>query len=53
MCADSLMDLAKVLAAVGDAAERAVALRRAAAMYERKGNVVSADLARRREIAAS
>jgi hypothetical protein len=52
MCADSLMDLAQVLAAVGDSAERADALRRAAALYERKGNVVSADLARQSEGAA-
>jgi class 3 adenylate cyclase/tetratricopeptide (TPR) repeat protein len=52
MCADSLMDLAQVLAAVGDSAERADVLRRAAALYERKGNVVSADLARRSEGAA-
>jgi tetratricopeptide (TPR) repeat protein len=47
MCADSLMDLASVLAGVGDSAGRIDALRRARELYERKGNVVSAGVARR------
>jgi class 3 adenylate cyclase/tetratricopeptide (TPR) repeat protein len=49
MCADSLMDLATVLAPLGDSAERLDALRRARELYERKGNVVSAGAARRQE----
>ena len=42
MSADSLMDLATVLAAVGNSAERMDALRRARELYAQKGNVVSA-----------
>jgi predicted ATPase/class 3 adenylate cyclase len=45
MYADSLMDLASVLSATGDSAERVDAIRRARDLYVRKGNVVSARLA--------
>jgi predicted ATPase/class 3 adenylate cyclase len=47
MCADSLMDLAGVLSAVGDSAESVDALRRARELYVQKGNLVSAGLAER------
>ena len=49
MCADSLMDLAGVLSATGDSAERVDAIRRARELYVQKGNVVSAGLAERLE----
>jgi class 3 adenylate cyclase/tetratricopeptide (TPR) repeat protein len=49
MTADTLMDLAIVLWAAGDSAERLEAIRRARALYERKGNVVSATRAGRWE----
>jgi len=52
MCADSLMDLAAVLSVVGDSAESVDALRRARALYEQKGNVVSAGVAERMVTAA-
>jgi class 3 adenylate cyclase/tetratricopeptide (TPR) repeat protein len=45
MCADSLMDLATVLAAVGNSAEGVDSLRRARELYVQKGNVVSAGVA--------
>ena len=51
MCADSLMDLATVLAAVGNSAERMDALRRARELYAQKGNVVSAGVAEQLEMA--
>ena len=51
MCADSLMDLAAVLAAVGNSAERMDALRRARELYAQKGNVVSARVAEQLEMA--
>jgi tetratricopeptide (TPR) repeat protein len=51
MCADSLMDLATVLSAVGDSAERMDALRRARELYVQKGNVVSARMAEELEMA--
>lgn len=49
MQADSLMDLAAVISATGDSAERTDALRRARDLYVRKGNVVSAGVAERLE----
>jgi hypothetical protein len=49
MCADSLMDLALVLSATGDSAERVDAIRRARNLYARKGNVVSARVAEQLE----
>ena len=51
MCADSLMDLATVLSAVGNSAERMDALRRARELYVQKGNVVSAGVAEELEMA--
>jgi predicted ATPase/class 3 adenylate cyclase len=52
MCADSLMDLAAVLSAVGESAERMDALRRARELYAQKGNVVSAGVAEQLERAS-
>jgi hypothetical protein len=49
MTADTLMDLATVLAAAGDSAERVEAIRRARALYQQKGNVMSAARAGRWE----
>jgi tetratricopeptide (TPR) repeat protein len=49
MCADSLMDLALVLSATGDSAERVEAIRRARDLYVGKGNVVSARVAEQLE----
>lgn len=49
MCADSLMDLALVLSATGDSAERVDAIRRARDLYVRNGNVVSALVAEQLE----
>jgi tetratricopeptide (TPR) repeat protein len=49
MTADTLVDLAAVLSAVGDSAERVGALRRARELYARKGNTVAADSAGRLE----
>ena len=46
--ADAYSDLAEVLAASGDVDGASTALEQALARYERKGNVVSADTARRR-----
>ena len=43
---DALVDLAAVLDRAGRASDAATALRDAIALYERKGNVVSADRAR-------
>jgi class 3 adenylate cyclase/tetratricopeptide (TPR) repeat protein len=51
MCADSLMDLATVLSAAGNSAERVDALRRARELYVRKGNIVSAGVAEQLEMA--
>jgi predicted ATPase/DNA-binding SARP family transcriptional activator len=45
---DALLDSAEVLAAVGRPEEAAAAAEQALALYERKGNVVSAAAARRR-----
>lgn len=53
MCADSLLDLALVLSATGDPAERVEAIRRARELYSRKGNVVSAAVAEQLERTAS
>jgi hypothetical protein len=47
------MDLALMLSATGDSAERVEAIRRARELYSRKGNVVSAGVAEQLERTAS
>lgn len=48
MCGDTYVDLAEILSLSNRAAEAAVALEQAVTLYERKGNVVSAERARER-----